>query len=499
MTKLGRREMLLGLTGIAACRGANVATPRGGVLAVQSGDVTPDSAVVWALSDAGGEGPVHIDWSTSPTFARARTVDAGPLSRATGLTTQALLEGLPPNEEIHYRVRAGAGAEGVGRFRTPGRRDLVFAWSGDTCGQGWGIDRARGGLRGYEAVRAAGPDLFIHCGDLIYADNPLAPEVRLPDGTVWRNLVTPAKASVAETLDELRGCYAYNFLDEHVRRLHAEVPVVGLWDDHEVHNNWWPGQTLADGRYHERRASVLAERSRRAFLEFVPTRTRGAYIHRVVPAGPLLDVFALDERSFRAKNGENREPAPGPTTAFLGRAQLDWLKAALLASRATWKVVATDMPLSLVVSDGEEGGVAIQESWANGAGPPLGREHELAELLAFVHARGITNVVFVTADVHYTAAHHYDPGRARFGPFTPFWEFVSGPLHAGSFRQKPLDETFGPEVRFVRVPPEDGLPPSAGYQFFGVGRIDARTRALTISLRDVSGATLFEVEIPPAP
>lgn len=44
--------------------------------------------------------------------------------------------------------------------------------------------------------------------------------------------------------------------------------------------------------------------------------------------------------------------------------------------------------------------------------------------------RGVHNVVWLTADVHYTAAHHYSPYR-RLRPFS--WSFVSGPLHAGAF------------------------------------------------------------------
>jgi phosphodiesterase/alkaline phosphatase D-like protein len=66
------------------------------------------------------------------------------------------------------------------------------------------------------------------------ADNPLSPEVVLEDGTVWRNLVTPAKAKVAETLDEFRGNHLYNRLDTHVRAFEAEASQVVLWDHHEV-------------------------------------------------------------------------------------------------------------------------------------------------------------------------------------------------------------------------------------------------------------------------
>ena len=56
---------------------------------------------------------------------------------------------------------------------------------------------------------------------------------------MWRNLVTEEKSKVAETLDEFRGNYRYNLLDEHVRRFNAEVPQYVQWDDHEVTNNWF--------------------------------------------------------------------------------------------------------------------------------------------------------------------------------------------------------------------------------------------------------------------
>ena len=43
--------------------------------------------------------------------------------------------------------------------------------------------------------------------------------------------------------------------------------------------------------------------------------------------------------------------------------------------------------------------------------------------------------------------------RARRSPaFNPFWEFVAGPAHAGTFGANELDKTFGPEVRFLGVP-----------------------------------------------
>ena len=52
----------------------------------------------------------------------------------------------------------------------------------------------------------------------------LQPEVKLDDGSMWKNVVTEAKSKVAQTLDDYRGNYKYNLLDEHMRRFNAEVP-----------------------------------------------------------------------------------------------------------------------------------------------------------------------------------------------------------------------------------------------------------------------------------
>ncbi|HEY3122058.1 MAG TPA: alkaline phosphatase, partial [Vicinamibacteria bacterium] len=78
--------------------------------------------------------------------------------------------------------------------------------------------------------------------------------------------------------------------------------------------------------------------------------------------------------------------------------------------------------------------------------------------------------------------------------------FVAGPLHAGTFGPNPLDATFGPEVRFLAIPPgmKPNRPPSAGLQFFGTLRIDGRSRVMTARLHDLSGATLYRVELTPA-
>jgi alkaline phosphatase D len=96
---------------------------------------------------------------------------------------------------------------------------------------------------------SAVPDFYLCSGDTVYFDSPIAATQTLPDGRIYRNLVTEAKS------------------------------------------HWYPGQILADARYTERRADVLPVRARQAFFEYVmigPTPR----IYRKLSYGPLLDLLS---------------------------------------------------------------------------------------------------------------------------------------------------------------------------------------------------------------
>jgi alkaline phosphatase D len=489
---------------------------------VQVGDVVGDRAVFWSRADRPAR--MRVELATTESFRQSWTIPGPAALEDTDFTAKLDVSGLPPGQRIFYRVvfqdlgdLATTSEPVTGSFLMPpaNRRNIRFVWSADTAGQGWGINPEWGGMRIYEAMRQVQPDFFVHSGDTIYADGPLKPEVQLPDGSVWKNLVTEEKSKVAETLQEFRGNHAYNLFDENVRRFNAEVANFMQWDDHEVVNNWYWEKVLgppteADlnaGRVYdkERRISMLAPRGLRAFMEYYPIRRNPFEADRIYESfryGPSLELFRIDERSYRAANGPNRQETAGPDTALLGQEQVRWLKQALLASKATWKVIASDIPIGLLVPDGKEpDGTPRFEAFANGNGPVLGREHEVAELLRFMRDNRIRNVVWITADVHYTAAHHYDPGKARFQEFDPFWEFVSGPLNAGTFGPNELEDTFGPQLIYVKAPEKGqaNLPPSAGMQFFGQVDIDGESEVMTVTLKDLEGKALFTQELTPQP
>jgi alkaline phosphatase D len=482
---------------------------------LQSGDVSTDSAIIWNRADRPARALIEV--STTDTFKDIlHTVFVEALPE-TDFTTKVLLTDLPAGQDIFYRVRlqdlyepAIVGEPGIGRFRTApaDRRSVSFCWSGDTVGQGWGIDESRGGMKIYSSILANRPDFFIHSGDNIYADGPLAAEVKLPDGTLWRNVVIEEKSKPAETLAEFRGAYKYNLLDKNLLAMNAEIPILAQWDDHEVFNNWWPGEPMTRAellrkKYVEKNAMILAARASRAFHEYMPMRfepSEPGRVYRKISYGPLLDVFMLDERAYRGPNGENRQTSYGPDAYFMGPVQLAWLKRELLASKATWKIIAADMPISLVVVYDVDRNFGSEAVAQGDNGPPLGRELEIADLLAFMKRANIGNTVWLTADVHYTAAHYYDPNKAQFQDFDPFWEFVSGPLNAGTFGPNPLDLTFGPEIRYMKAPSAEqgqNMSPAAGLQFFGHVAIDGATEAMTVTLKDAANTDLWRVTLDP--
>jgi alkaline phosphatase D len=491
---------------LVTAEGARPTMPYG----VASGDVTSNAAIIWSRTNRPSR--LLVEYATTAAFKQARLVQGPAALAVSDFTARVELTELPAGQEIFYRVTfqdltdpklMSPPVEGHFRTAPAQRRDITFVWGGDTAGQGWGINPEWGGMRLYEQMRRLQPDFFLHSGDYIYADNPIQAEVKLDDGTLWQNLTLPEKAKVAETLAEFRGNYIYNLLDEQVRRFNAEVPQIVQWDDHETTNNWFPGGVI-DARnprfqqYIVKSHDLLAAHARRAFCDYTPMRLDPhdpERLYRVFHYGPSLDIFMLDERSYRGPNSPNRQETRSAETAFLGTPQMQWLKRALLASRATWKVIGSDMPLGLQIPDANG-----FEAWANGDGPALGRELELADLLRFIKHNDIRNVVWLTADVHYAAAHLYDPVQAQFTDFTPFWEFVAGPLHAGTFGPNKLDNTFGPQVKFLSIPTDlkPNRPPSEGLQFFGMVKINGQDEVMTVSLHNLRGEKIYGIDLPPA-
>ena len=473
---------------------------------IQFGDVSDGHAMVWSRSDQASR--MMIEYAYNSEFNNSVKV-TGPYATAeSDFTAKQDLTGLLAGKDVYVKVwfedltnERNVGEAVIGNFHTIGKNENIrFVWGGDVGGQGWGINKEFGGMKIFETMRQVEPQFFIQSGDSVYSDGPIKESVVAPNGQIWNNIVTPEVSKVAETLNEFRGRYKYNLLDDNLRRFNAEVPQIWQWDDHEVANNWSDSKDLyGDSRYVVKDVPLLVSYAAQAFHEYAPLRPHTAdepmRIYRKVSYGKLLDVFVLDMRSYRGPNTANMQPVEGPDTAFLGEVQVNWLKRELKASKATWKVISADMPIALNVSDDYVNNPPQKwEAVANGNdGPAAGRELEIARVLKFIKQKHIENIVWLTADVHYAAAHYFNPEKAATDEFTPFWEFVSGPLNAGSFGPNSIDGTFGPEVVFSKAPPagKSNLSPYAGLQFFGEVNIDKHSKAMKVDLKDIDGKTVY--------
>ncbi len=492
-------------------------------LYLASGEVTANSAVIWGRCNNEADSYLKVYVSeynplkpNQKKLIRSRK-GIGPLvaqtTQKTDYTASIQVYGLQPNTPYrywavcqnlarrHFPLTSTKLTSGV--FQTAPRADqemdIRFLWGADLAGQGYGInndleitnvagDIVSGGYVIFDAMKKTHPDFMIFQGDNIYADGPIPATVELPaemGGDVWTNHLT--KDFVAITLEQFRENWKYNLQDHHYREFLKSTSSYFQWDDHEVSNNWYPGEILTRAPYNGIAANVLAERAKQALFEYTPTS--GRRIFKKFQHGKHAEIFLLDERSFRGANTDNKNTSG---SNILGAEQLDWFKRSLKNSTATWKIISTDDPLGIVVNDGDG-----FDGFANDLKEVAGREVQLAEILKFIKDEDIKNVVWLTSDVHFSAAIAYDPARATFKDFKPFYEFVIGPLHAGGFGPGVLDPSFGAEYEYVRGPLNQGLPeytPPPFEQAFGMVEV-SKDGVLTIKLSDITGEVLFEKQL----
>ena len=135
---------------------------------------------------------------------------------------------------------------------------------------------------------------------------------RCPTARTWRNLTTPEKSKVAETLDEFRGQFRYNLLADNWRAFLAETAQVIAVGRPRGHQQLVPGRDPATTPGTPRSGSTCSRPGpHRAFHEYLPVAPISpdpeGRVYRVIQYGPLLDVFVLDMRTHKDPNTANRE------------------------------------------------------------------------------------------------------------------------------------------------------------------------------------------------
>jgi alkaline phosphatase D len=234
----------------------------------------------------------------------------------------------------------------------------------------------------------------------------------------------------AVTLDDYRAKYSLYRSDPALRAVHANFPMVVIWDDHEVQDNYAGADPTGGLPANQGYTQARQQAGYRAYFEAMPTFTDPIY--RRLTFGSTVDLIMLDQRRYRANQPfDDAVVAPGPgwddPRAFLGAKQMAWAKDQLTASKATWKVIGNEVMIMPTKVTG--GAYFTFDSWQ---GYPRERE----ELLTHIADKRIDDVVFVTGDIHTFIAGDV---RTKMGDGdTVALEFVGGSITSAGLGESDL-------------------------------------------------------------
>ena len=417
---------------------------------VASGDPAPRAITLWTrLAELEEKGSVRLEVARDREFRRLVARDRIGTSPAGGGSVKARVTGLAPYEQYFYRFETRDGVSQVGRFRTAppadSRQELTFAFF--SC-----QDFTHGFYNAHELMAGEDIDFSVCLGDYIYAEtyHTVAGGTGVRDDTVGATAYSD-HPHVATTLQDYRDKYALYRSDASLRKLHARAPMVVIWDDHEVQNNYAGGDPdgglPADELYSEARRVA----GYKAWAESMPTYFgRRDRLYRRLKFGRTMDLIMLDQRRYRDDQPCDDAVVPGCAELpqprdLLGRAQMDWAKRQLSSSKAAWKVVGNEVMMMPAKVLGNS--YYSFDSWQ-------GYQTEREELLDHIKAQGIRDVVFVTGDIHTFIAG--DVRRDDGAGDSVALEFVGGSVTSQSLGETNLNAGGG-----VVIPGNDANPSTA--------------------------------------
>ncbi|MEU9374042.1 alkaline phosphatase D family protein [Streptomyces sp. NPDC048255] len=406
---------------------------------VASGDPLPDGILLWtrvtptaAAVPGSGAGPdTQVTWEVAGDQAFSQVVARGAVtaSAATDHTVKVDVRGLRPQTSYWYRFTAGASVSPVGRTKTTAGPDVT------TAGVRFGVVSCANWESGYfsayrHLAARADLDAILHLGDYIY-------EYQSGGYPEAKYVVRPHEPKhEIVSLADYRTRHGKYKTDGDLQALHAAHPVVAIWDDHEFADDAWAGGADNHTPASEGDWAARAAAAKQAYFEWMPVRASIAgTVYRRLRFGTLADLHLLDLRSFRSQQVKvGSGSVDDPERTLTGRAQLDWLKAGLAESDATWKLVGTSVMISPVAFASlpahllqplakllglPQGGIAVNvDQWD-------GYTDDRKELLGHLKDRNVKNTVFLTGDIHMAWANEVPVNMATYpGSGTAATEFV---------------------------------------------------------------------------
>ncbi|MBL8473382.1 MAG: alkaline phosphatase D family protein [Rhodocyclaceae bacterium] len=379
-------------------------------LGVASGSPRADGVVLWTRLVAPGaelgqllpHGPLAVGWEVAADKSFDRIIASGNAVAVPELahSVHVELRGLAPDRWYWYRFRCGSAQSSSGRTRTLPAADsrperLRFAFA--SC-----QNYERGHYGAYRHMARENLDLVVFLGDYIYEYGIHAGEARAHT------------RGECFSLDDYRARYALYRSDPALAAMHAEVPWLFTWDDHEVANDY------ANDRAKDLTQDFIARRAAayQAYYEHQPLAATALIdgagsgrlrIYDRYDWGRLARISMLDCRQYR-NHQACQSPERGGSgvvdeaacperldaaRSMLGAEQEAWLEAQLKASPAGWNFIAQ----STLMAQSENGKGTERRYWTDAwDGYPAARHRLLGALVE----HKVRNPVVLGGDIHAT-------------------------------------------------------------------------------------------------
>jgi alkaline phosphatase D len=395
-------------------------------LGVASGAPRPDGFVLWTRlapdplsvipetpgGMSGGDVVLRYEIATDDAMKNVVRRGMAAAQQMFGYSVHLDVAGLQSGRSYWYRFLSGDATSSVGRAVTlpaPGASLDNIRYGYVSC-----ANYEHGYFSAYRHLTEENPEFVLFLGDYIY-------ETIEENRPIVRHHSDGVEAS---TLPTYRNRYAQYRLDADLQRLHAQVPSLVTWDDHEVQNDY------ADkyGEYFDDPAQFLIRRAAayQAFYEHMPVRPILSHpdgplmrVYDRFTFGDLIEISLIDGRQYRSREACYAPPNKGgghlesngscperldPARTMMGFDQEAWLYSALAHSKAQWNLIAQDVLMARLRQRRDGVDMFWTDDWN---GYPANRDR----LLKHIHGSKVSNPVVASGDIHSFFANdlHLDP------------------------------------------------------------------------------------------
>lgn len=327
---------------------------------VASGDPTQTQVIIWTRVTTAAS-YVDVSWQVASDIEFLNVVQSGVFTTDTGrdFTVKVDVQNLNANSQYYYRFMVGEMMSEVGQTQTLPEDGVEKAsMAVVSC-----ANYPAGYFHVYREIlnqHEQSPfDVVLHLGDYIYEYG--AGGYASEDAAALGR--EPSKGTECITLDDYRKRYAQYRQDADLQALHAKLPMIAVWDDHELANDTWKNGAENhqddEGSFIDRRAAAAA-----AWTEWLPVRENtfsNMLIYRQFSFGSLVNLMMLDTRLVGRDKPLDYFSLSAPTMEaigglvvqsrsadreLLGTEQLAWLMNEFNTHDAKWNVLGQQVLMS---------------------------------------------------------------------------------------------------------------------------------------------------------